>query len=291
MILFDYTRIVFKNRGLKKARVFFLRSFLYYSKVVNWLTFIDAFYKKFGFANAPWDLAGLPVRSYVGNNFSSAKRSLLLKGHYELMEQFFTADVIKKLLSEQNNELTISSIAKKDGEECYLKMAILGRFWREGGLTIYLTDKDSEIISTATFNFYRDFNGKNSLIISGMQGGTSIEKSGIVAITRSLGGLRPKYALVECCYALAECFGIDTIVGISDKNQIFSKQSGKIKGSYDELWKDIGGTLDKENNFLLPKELAKRDFESVPQKKRKDWLIRHNHMQKLRLDVVAFFKK
>lgn len=289
MIFLDYTKLVYKNRGLKKARIFFLRSFLCYPKMVAWLNFIDQFYKKHGFETAPWDLAGLPIRAYVSNHFSYAQKCSLLKEHHQTMDKIFAADVMKKLLSKENG-ITIATLTKKDGSECYVKIAIIQRFWREGGLTLYLENTDEKMIATATFNFDRDKNGKTSLIISGLQGGSTAEKSDVVTFTRNLGGLRPKYALVDCCYAIADYLNIDQIIGVSDVNHVFASQEGKIKGSYDELWKDIGGVLAKDKNYLLPKALAKRDFESVPQKKRKDWLIRHGHITKLHEDIKTFLK-
>lgn len=47
----------------------------------------------------------------------------------------------------------------------------------------------------------------------------------------------------------------------------------------------------KDGNFLLPKSLAKREFADVPQKKRKEWLIRRKHLENLACDIAEFFKK
>lgn len=40
--------------------------------------------------------------------------------------------------------------------------------------------------------------------------------------------------------------------------------------------------------IFLPKNLAKRDFSEVPQKKRKEWLIRHNHLENLNKNIKKF---
>ena len=67
-----------------------------------------------------------------------------------------------------------------------------GKFWREGAMTLYLQDESQKLISTLTFTIYNDLNGKKSIFIGGLQGGSDIEKSDIVNFTRSLGGVKTK---------------------------------------------------------------------------------------------------
>ena len=165
-----------------------------------------------------------------------------------------------------------------------------GKFWREGAMTIYLSDNNQKLLASLTFTIYLDSFNKKSIFIGGLQGGSDVEKSDIVNITRSLGGLRPKHGLIECCYSIASCVGAESIIGVSNKNHVFSYQK-TFQKNYDEIWKDIGATLTNDGNYLLPKILEKRNFEDVPQKKRKDWLIRHGHLEKLNLDIANFIKE
>ena len=160
---------------------------------------------------------------------------------------------------------------------------------KERWLFIY-KDESQKLISTLTFTIYNDLNDKKSIFIGGLQGGSDIEKSDIVNFTRSLGGLRPKHTLIECCYAIANFIGAEKIIGVSNKNHVFSYQK-TFQKSYNSIWEEIGSTLDSDGNYLLPKYLTKRDFESVPQKKRKDWLIRHSHIDKLTVDIGNFLKE
>lgn len=288
MIIFNYTKNIFHDRGFKKARIFLLRSLFSYPEVISWLKYIDSFYKKYGFNSAPSELAGLPIRSYVSNIFRIKQRNFILQDHYKIMESIFSPLAIKKFLS--NDAIAISSLAKKNGNQCHLKILMHGKFWREGAMTIYLQDESCKLISTLTFTIYHDLNEKKSILIGGLQGGSDIEKSDIVSFTRSLGGLRPKHALIECCYAIATFIGAEKIIGVSNENHVFSYQK-TFQKSYNNIWEEIDSTLDSNKNYLLPKHLEKRDFESVPQKKRKDWLIRHSHIDKLNLDIVNFLKE
>ncbi len=290
MLLFHYTKLIIRDKGFKKARIFFLRSLLHYKRVANWLAFIDSFYKKYNICSVPNNLAGLAIRSYASNNFCSATKVNVMKDHYLLMEQFFSIEAIHKFLSKDVQDIIISSIQKKNGDPCFLKLLIHGKFWREGAMTIYLSDSVNQFITTLTFTFCYDFEGKKTIFIGGLQGGSDVEKSNIVQLTRNLGGLRPKHTLIECCYVLANHLGFEKIVGISNKNHVLSYQ-GSFQKSYNNIWEEIGATLLSDGNYLLPKSLIKRDFESVPQKKRKDWLIRHGHLEKLSSEIVSFLKE
>ncbi|NBV06404.1 MAG: DUF535 domain-containing protein [Proteobacteria bacterium] len=248
-LLLKYAAIVRKDRSFSKSRVFFLRSLLYYPIATHWLEFIDSFYKKYGFEVAPWNIAGLPIRSYVSFSFGIKKRLTLLENHYSLMAQIFDFETVRKLLL--NQPILFSTLVRKDGQKCYFKLAILEKYWREGGLTIHLTDEE-DLITTLTFSFEKNSSGQSNLIIGGLQG-TILGKAKIVNITRGLHGLRPKYALLDCCYSFASCFGIDNIVAVSNKNHVFSKQDGRINSSYDEFWEEVGAIKNKDGNYQMPR--------------------------------------
>lgn len=286
MIFLKYLKIIYRDKGLKKARIFFLRSFLYLKNVNQWLSFIDEFYQKFGLKNAPAELVVLPVRSYVCGKFNIRTRMNYLMSHYSQMTKFFSKNSIEEFLKNQNG-VEISNIEKKTGEKCYLKILMHGKFWREGATTIYFSDEKHEYISSLTFTIGLNQDKKIILFIGGLQGGSDLEKSDIVAFTRSLGGLRPKHALIECCYAIANCVNADSIIGVSNENHVFSYQRN-FQRSYNDIWNEIEGVVNSQKNFLLPKSLKKRDFAEVPQKKRKDWLIRHAHLEKLNNDICKF---
>jgi len=94
MIIFIKTKTIFREKGFKKARIFFLRSFLYYPKVINWLKFIDLFYKKFSSSEVPSELLTLPIRSYINNKLNINNRIMVLKDHYKIMEDIFSPQAI-----------------------------------------------------------------------------------------------------------------------------------------------------------------------------------------------------
>lgn len=292
-ILLHYSKVVYQERkSLSKARVFFLRAFTCYKETISWLKFIDAFYKKYGFENAPWTIATLPVRAYGANNLSKKQKFALIKSNYDQIEKVFSAELVKKIISEER--MRFCTLVDKHGEEHYLEFAALSRNWREGILSIYLTNGgvdeygSPKAISTISINFGFDAAGKKFMLIGCLQGAVK-SKSRIVEVTRGLKGLRPKYLLLECAYFFANIFAVEYVIGISNRNHVFANHGDKVVADYDDFWSEVGGVLNSEKNYSLPRKLPKRSFEEVPQKKRKDWLARQEYLRQVESDFTKFF--
>lgn len=283
-LILTYTAAVSRERGIRKARVFFLRSLLYSLVSFRWLEFIDAYYKKCGFDIAPWTLVGLPVRKYASSTLNTSQKISLLENHYDLLFNFLKPAQLNLIL--KGESVNLSDLTAKNGEVFSIKLAVLERYWREGGLTIFITDKEKDVITTLTFSLGKKENGENFMMIGGLQG-TISGKSKIVSTTRMLNGLRPKYAVLECAYAVAEFFNVKSIIATSVKNHIFGgkKYAYKINSDYDHFWEEVGGTRLKDGNFQLPITLPKRSLEEVPSKKKKDWLKRQEYLAQIKADT------
>ena len=203
------------------------------------------------------------------------------------MSEFLSPDLLKKLL--QGEVIKLSQLVGENGDIYGINIAILDRYWREGGLTIFMTDEEGIIITTLTFNFSRkvtqDNTIENFIIIGGLQG-TPLGKAKIVTATRMLNGLRPKYAVLESLYAIASTFKAISIKATTMSNHIFgrTKLMKKIYSDYDHFWLEIGGVKGKDNNFQLPSSLPKRNLEEVQSKRKKDWLKRQEYLGQIKND-------
>lgn len=280
-LLLRYTLLIFRQRGIKKARVFFLRSLLHYQLAIKWFRLIDVFHQQFEVELELSKFLNLPTHSYVSNGLRIKARNELLRYHYRRMIQSFGVKVMQDFLL--HKPVIFSSLIAKDGQQYHFAMTILCNNIREGGLSICLMDDEKNILSSLTFNFGKN-QQKKFLIIGGVQGST-IGKAAIVAATRNLAGLRPKQTLLHCCYSLSAFFKIDYVVGVSDKNHVLSSS---VSASYDDFWQEFGGIKMKNADYLLPALLPKRTLQDVPQKKRKDWLLRQEYLSQLNLDIHKF---
>jgi len=288
-LLLTYTKTIFVEHGFSKSRSFFLRSILFSNNSFKWINFIDGYYKKLGLQNVPWSLTGLITRSYAASNYGMSKKISLLINHYGILSEILNHDILKKIL--QGDKITITTLIGKDGSSYSFNLGILPRYWREGGLTIFMSDEEGNVLTTTTFNFGKKKNGPRFILISGLQG-TKLGKEKIVTATRMLNGLRPKYAVIESLYAIAVVFKIDQIIAVSFKNHVYknTKMIDMIHSDYNEFWAEIGGTVDKDGNFQLPNSLPKRSIEDVPSKKKKDWLKRQEYLEQIKNDSKNIHK-
>ena len=288
-LLLKYTKNFAKERGISKARVIFLRSLLHPTHSFQWIKFIDEYYKNFGFECAPWTLIGLPMRSYVTSKMGISKKISLLINHYNNLSEFLPKNLLTKILAGEVVE--ICKLTAKNGDIYGLNIAMLDRYWREGGLTIFMTDAENEIITTITFNFGKKENGEIFAIIGGLQG-TASGKATIVSSTRALNGLRPKYAVLEALYAFSSIFNVESVVATSLANHVFmnTKIMKKMHSDYDQFWMEIGGVKGGDKNFQLPKTLPKRSIEEVQSKRKKDWLKRQEYLEQIKIAAQSIGK-
>lgn len=288
-LLFYYATKIAKTRGFSKGRFFFLRSLLFPQIAANWVKFIDSYFKKIGFEIVPWDIIALPLRLCFSRHLSPAARIKTLQDHHIVLEKNFRKEVIADLTSEK--KIKLATLTSKSGAAYDFNMCYIMYLRREGMLSISITDPAEEnlILTSLSFTFFKNAKGENSLLIGGLQGITnktdSAGKSTIVKTTRDLNGLRPKFAILNTLYAIAESFCVTEIIATSEKNHPVKitnqRKRGGFHADYDIFWEENGGILNADGNFILPAALPKRKLEDVPSKKKKDWLARHNYIKEM----------
>lgn len=287
-LLFYYAKDIAKRRGFGKGRFFFLKSLLFPISAVNWISFIDNYFKKINFGAVPWDIVATPLRLCLSNHLNAKSRISFLQNHYEILAKYLPSNIIKDLYAEKTTNLAI--ISGKTAKEYSFDIAYSMRLRREGMMTVFMRDKseNNAILTTLTFTFFKNSSGSNSILIGGLQGVLSDLANGkeiIVKSTRELNGLRPKYAVLNCTYAIAEAFGVSEIIATSAENhpiKLTNKRRNRtFYADYNIFWQELGGVINADKNFILPQVLPERKLEDVPSKKKKDWIARHNFMKEI----------
>lgn len=288
-LLFKYSVKIGKERGFKKGRFFFLKSLLFPIASVKWLKFTDIFFARIGFGLAPWDVVATPLRLCLSNNFNVNKRSKIMESHYKILEQKFDKKSLLLLL--EGKKVEIAAISGKSGNVYRLSICYSMIWRREGLLTIFIrSDVDScATIATLTFTIFKNSERNNSLLIGGLQGVRSNviqdRKELTVKATRDLNGLRPKSAVLNCVYVIAQLFDVGEIIAVSSRNhpvKSTNKRRGRhFQADYDSFWQESKGVLRKDGNFSLPLLLHKRSFDEVSSKKKKDWMARYEHVDSI----------
>lgn len=113
-------------------------------------------------------------------------------------------------------------------------------------------------------------NSNRAIFIGKIQGGKGTHET-MRAATKALSDVAPPRMLLCAVQALARIFQIDTIVGVSNKEQL-SKNNADYESSihfdYDTFWTSIGAQETARNAFFLDASLPEKSIELVQQKHR-----------------------
>lgn len=280
----EYTVQLYKHKSGKQAILYLLRACFFYKETKQWLSYINRNPLLAGHKNTSIELAAKIYRPFLRTSYSVAERISLLTSHIELMAKHFPVALASAIWEGKKTEL-IRLEGKKEGLPYILTIYRDCKFDKEGELTIALQAEGS-IVPLAATSFVLGHNQSGGVIImiGGLQGPTPASednKRNVIKATRELGGLRPKRAVIEAVCAVAKHIGATEIHSPSNMAHIskhLSKEKQRIYSDYDQFWAEIGGTKTDDGTYLIPAILPRRDVSEVPAKKRKDWLIRTEHL-------------
>jgi uncharacterized protein VirK/YbjX len=132
--------------------------------------------------------------------------------------------------------------------------------------------------------------GDGHVMFLGCFQGMSNTKDLIKQATQALERTKPGYFLLNALQALAQAWGLVSIVGVSDKQHAYASYfslSKRISMSYDELWQQLGA-IDQtaQGHWQLPLVWEPRPEHEVESKKRSA-LKRRNALRQHFIDVCA----
>ena len=209
-------------------------------------------------------------RPYLHRRLGLRARLAVLEAHYSFVTTQLTDAARRAILSDAGFEVASIHI---DGTKRYsVCLQYLDQFEKEGELTAVLIDNLRGVtLFTMSFTITRWTEEERELFIGGLQGqmGAS-DREGIVQLTRSLHGLRPKALLVFVVQRLAQCWGINRLRAVGDSEHIYRhfRKRREILASYDTFWEECKGVLDPDGNYSLPERPTVRQIDELPAKKR-----------------------
>jgi uncharacterized protein VirK/YbjX len=279
------------NRPVPRAVKFVGRAVLRWPATTRWLEFIESH----SLAHAPdavkKELAEKVHRPYARRGLGAAERAALLIDHYSVLEAALPRDVLAAMVA--GNRLPLAYLeGRRDASRRYAIAVSRERLFKQQGelAILFIDELINNSLATLALNIAIDRCGRRVLFISGLQGPPPpTGNAEIKTATRSLDGLRPKHAVLETAYALARWLEVDAIVATSKHNHVSQtggRRSRRIHADYDGFWTELGGVVQANGDFRLPRTLSHRNVDQVPAKRRKSWLRRHARLDKLDLDVT-----
>lgn len=273
--------------GFGKARFFVTKYVQFYPMSKQWVSFIDDYCEHHLGAPAPVEMIRTKfMRRFYSRKVGAAQRLKLLQSHYQVLETHLRSDIIGRLLG--GEALTLGELSGKSGTQYAFSVAVHDRYRYEGDLTLFMhRAADNQLLAALTFSLGFAAHQTIEMRIGGLQGPAGEDaKQIVVDVTRDLHGLRPKNAVLDVFYDLAEVLQAATIEAVGMANHPLNDRGHAVVCNNDVFWEENGALRGRDGNYRLPRVRAVKTLEEVAAKKRKDWLARRGHKAALKAQLV-----
>lgn len=224
-------------------------------------------------------------RPYLHRRLRVRQRLAALQQHYHFVATRFSPALIKNIYRPAG--LRLATLPGDRAGDFELRLSC-SHLEKEGDLVISLWHRNSGLDAfTLAFSITRYETGGKELFIGGLQGHKSAGKNLMVAITRSLHGLRPKALLLFTLQQLAAEWGITRLRAVSDATHIYRhfQKRRVLSASYDEFWEEAGGRRDAGGIFELPATFTPREISAIKPNKRQLYKRRYEMLAQLEREI------
>jgi hypothetical protein len=214
-------------------------------------------------------------RPYLNCKLTTRQRLDALEQHYQFIIAHVSPRGMERLYTPPG--ATLASFTLKNLGDHEIRLAC-SRQEKEGDLAVSLVKKDSGArLFNLSFSVWKFQNEQSEIFIGGLQGGRSIDKDSVVALTRAVHGMRPKALLVYAVQQIAACWEIPNLRAVSDAAHIYRhfQKRRTLSTSYDEFWEECGGKLSADGIFDLPAVFIPRDISTIKVNKRQMYRRRY----------------
>lgn len=226
-----------------------------------------------------------PLKPYLAAGLKIDQRVKVIQDSLQLMLAHW--QVFQGII--ECTDPVIAQIAIASGETISLSLEY--NLQKEGELILLLRMPDGKIAAIAAFAFERDSNGDYAMRIGRNQGVKDHEL--IKSLEKEMYGLRPKNLMLFVCQELARTLGVQTLYGVSNRQQVYKHKvlitipgARRLAFDYDSFWREVGG-VEAGDWFRLPIQLEKRDLAEIKSKKRSMYKKRYTMLDELALKIQA----
>lgn len=274
-----------KNKGaintFKKKYKFIFRTIFYfrYSKKLSFFLMNHPFLKKEVYRYPA--LCSKIHRPYIQNDFKIKDKLEIIISSYNFLDNFFNKETLEILY--RTGSLKLCDIFGKSNKKYSLYFNLYTNFEKEGEFNLICKNCDEKTLSKLTFSIF-----KNQILIGGLQGLEKNEDQVLLKeATKDFYGIFPKKLIIETLYFL---FPNQKKIAVSNNKHIYLsirykyKKYRTIHANYDEFWKSLGG-ISKNDTWLLPIFLEKKEISNIPSKKRSLYNNRYALLENLKKDI------
>ncbi|MBI3441198.1 MAG: DUF535 family protein [Proteobacteria bacterium] len=280
-----YTKKIAALYGYEKAAYFFLYAHTHRKILNRWFDDLDTKLPSCTSEATRVRLAMRPVYRYVRPGLSPTQKIDIINYYYTSLATRFSPAGVTSFLHEEGHQM--AELTGKSGRKYAL--ILLTETTKEGAIKFLLMDTHlNACLAKITGIIGVDKNQHPVFLVGSIQGSyPPTGKEDIAHATKDLNNLRPKQVVFYAACALAEWFGIDTVLAPSLRNQIAMKvfyRKHKIYNDYNSFWEEFV-PISPDNDYHIPLPVPRRQAADVPSKRRKDWLLRYERIDSLSASI------
>ncbi|QLB12528.1 hypothetical protein EV697_101196 [Bisgaardia hudsonensis] len=222
------------------------------------------------------------LEKFCDKRFNKKQRLQGILSNLSLAERILGKSLIQRLFDEDS--LLIGKLT--DTLSLYLNINQIDPF--EGFFSINIKNQNNESIYDASFIFIQPY----SILITSVQGPNKLDAQGLVKdTTKQLHGIRPMFMLVYAFQMIAHCLDCE-LFGIKHKYQAKYRWNdhAKLLFNYDEFWKENKAILNTQDYWVLPLAIEYKSLDDIASKKRSMYRRRYEMLDKLRDEIILFFR-
>jgi len=272
--------------GYEKALYFFLCALRHRKLFAQWLDYLDTQLPACTSELTRIRLAMRPAYRYIRPALTPFQKMAIIAYYYTALKTRLSPDGVTKLLTGRN---LVAELTGRSGRK--YTVTLIAETGKDGALKLLLMDTHANIaLAMITGIIGVDKDKRPAFWIGSIQGThPPAGKEEIAYATKDLNNLRPKQAVFYAACALAEWFGIQTMLGPSLGNQIAMKvfyRKHKIYNDYNSFWEEFTDVREG-GDYRISLPLSRRAASEVSSKRRKDWLLRYERIDAMSAGVKA----
>ncbi|URX63308.1 VirK/YbjX family protein [Luteibacter anthropi] len=253
-------------RGLSATLTYVGRSMVRFRRHDAWLALLES-PDMAGLTSVDVTLLERYQHRYISRQWSRDRRLDVLRSHYEFAVARFPRELFDTLY--RSRQIRLGRIELRDGSGLNLILKAPRLRDREGELSISLTDDNGLQISYASISF---IDGGRSIVIGCLQGASNnAGRDAVRDFTKQCHGLRPKNLLLSMIRSLAEVYGVERVLGISNAAHPFGGRRDKIKADYDTFWLEAEGVAVEDGFYAMAPREPTRCASEVESKRRSEF--------------------
>lgn len=226
-------------------------------------------------------------RPYLRCHWTTGTRLEVLRSHYDLLRDLFSADARAGIYSEG---VKLVRLGTASGRLLDLKLLYRDQFEKEGELTIAIEDAETTLLlASLTFCLTEGAEGRTAWI-GGLQASPdSRTRELIQAVTKEVHGLRPKALALWALRQLCVPWQIARIRAVADGRHVSRswRKRKTLHACYDEFWVESGAVRAPDGEWDLPVSAPERPRRDLKPSRRKAHELRYAMLAELRADLLA----